>query len=341
MRVEWVFHKCHHIRGRAKSYWARKQARLERLLSTYADDLCGLRFTVYWHEQQEQFEVRAVLSLPTGTLVARSTCGTINGSLDAICDELVRSVKKHRHQLRKDYVYRRRRQDRESLSAAGALLRDDVARNRKHAFFDLLKPFLASLQHHAHREIQLLELEGTLPRRTVTARDVVDDVLTRAWEEFEDRPRKLELDVWLMGLLHKRLQEIIEEHQGEPLSQPLDEPAAREEASESDIDEADYWFEHAFGSPEPLTIEDLLPDFDAEEISNTLSEQEQREQLQQLLAEMPRKQRDVLLLTIAEGLDVEEVAAIEGCTPAEVQQYINAGRSWLAHRLASVMETSD
>jgi DNA-directed RNA polymerase specialized sigma24 family protein len=41
---------------------------------------------------------------------------------------------------------------------------------------------------------------GRVARHAVEADDVVDEVLARAWSDFDFRPRELSLDAWLNGI---------------------------------------------------------------------------------------------------------------------------------------------
>jgi ribosome-associated translation inhibitor RaiA len=113
MQVRWVFNRCDGQKERAKSYWQDKQPRLERLLTRYRDDQQTLRLTLYRRSQRDIWELRAVLHLPTGTLVAKSANETLGEVIDEILDELDGEIRRHTERLQKHCHYRRRRRRRE------------------------------------------------------------------------------------------------------------------------------------------------------------------------------------------------------------------------------------
>ncbi len=203
MVTYWVFNDCTDAeKQEAKDIWGKKyQPRIERLVSQVAPDLRELRLTVYHFPKPSQWEVRGVLHLPSGSLAAHERTESLEASLDKVAEELVREIKEHKSRLRQDYLYRRRRQLRQNLSAAGSLLDEDFQARRRDAFFQLLQPLLVNLYGYARHELRIRELEGKLPRNAYTPQDLVDDVLIRAWEEYQDRPPKMELDLWLTDLL--------------------------------------------------------------------------------------------------------------------------------------------
>lgn len=338
MKTHWVFNNCEEHKQSARALWDKKHDRIERLLKRYDPELCELHLTLYYHENRNFWELRAVLYLPTGTLAAHETKGTMHDVINIVADELAREIKRHKELVRKDYLYRRRRKQRQNLSAAGPLLGADVARNRREAFFNLLRPYMKSVRDHAERELSILEINGTLPAGEVTADDLVDDVMVRAFEQFEDRPAHLELDVWLIDLLHQRLDELVKKREPVLLSDipPLaeDEPLTPPE----DVDEQAFWLSRLFEREGPLTIEDLIPDCEATEAWESLSKEEQKERLQQALGRLPVVQREALLLHALEGFETSEIAMIQDRDEADVVADIQQARQKLAEELFGVSQ---
>ena len=85
--------------------WIRK---LARLLKAYEPDLVQLHgmFTKNPHNQEHSFSLN--LSLPTGTLHATGTGGTVRSSCKQAFSELEVQVKKHQSRLRHDYQWKRK-----------------------------------------------------------------------------------------------------------------------------------------------------------------------------------------------------------------------------------------
>lgn len=109
MATHWVFNDCdRQTKADAQSYWARKEGRLSRHLTSFAPDGQELRLTVSHQPQPPAFHVRAVLHLPTGKMVAEETDRQAHVALDRVAHMLVEELKRHKEHLRRDHVYRRK-----------------------------------------------------------------------------------------------------------------------------------------------------------------------------------------------------------------------------------------
>jgi RNA polymerase sigma factor (sigma-70 family) len=328
MQTHWVFNDCgERVKANLQACWEKKQPRLEKLLRPFRPELRELRLTVYRHEQPPRWEVRGVLHLPTGTLAAEETEADYKSALDRVADVLVREIKRHKERLRHDYVFRRKNRRREELIAASPMLERDVTQGRRQAFFDLLRPLLRSLHEHARRELRILELEDILPRGEVTATDLVDEVLTRAWQQFATRPAHRPLDLWLIDLLH----EIVQQWREQP--PPLAMTGQAKEPTEQAKEDEEWWTE-LLEETEPLAMEELVPSRDGQEVWEQLETEEQRKGLLQFLAELPAPQRQAFELHALEGFEAAEIAMVQDRSEAEVKSDIEAARQFLRERLS-------
>jgi RNA polymerase sigma factor (sigma-70 family) len=329
MQTYWIFNDCNEaLKANLQAYWEKKQPRLEKLLRPFRPALRELRLTVYRHEQPKRWEVRGVLHLPTGTLTVEETETDYRPALDSVADVLVKEIKRHKERLRHDYVFRRKKRRREELVAAGPMLERDVTQGRRQAFFDLLRPLLRSLHEHARRELRILELEDVLPKGEVTAEDLVDEVLTRAWQQFAARPAQRPLDLWLIDLLH----ETVEQWRQQP--PPVAMAGEAKEQVEQDKEKEEWWTE-LLEETEPLALEELVPGGDGNEAWERLETEEQRKWLLQVLAELPASQRQAFELHALEGFDAAEIAMVQDRSEAEVKADIEAARQFLRGRLSS------
>jgi DNA-directed RNA polymerase specialized sigma24 family protein/ribosome-associated translation inhibitor RaiA len=327
MKIHWVFNDCSEtVKAHMESYWEKKTTRLRRLLACYGSDLQDLRLTVYHHPQRSWYEVRAVLHLPTGTLVAEEQDKDPRAVLDRVADTLIYEIKRHKERIRRDQAYRRKTRRRDELSAAGPLLQRDTEIGRREAFFTLLRPMLRSLHDHARRELKVLELEGSLPPGLVTAADLVDEVLNLAWQRFGTRPRRLPLDLWLIDLLHETLGRWAKE----PPRLSLEDRARAGEAVPTGDQE---WWAQLLGYEEPLTLGDLIPGYEGTEPWEELAAEEQRDRLLSVLGGLPANQRQAFLLNALEGYDLAEIAMLQDRPESEVAADIEAARQALRSRL--------
>jgi RNA polymerase sigma factor (sigma-70 family) len=328
------------VKARLEAYWAKKLPRLQKVLVPYRTDLQEIRLTVYRHQQGPQrswYEVRGAIHLPTGTLAAQADDKDPQAALDRLTDALVTEIKRHKEHVRHDYVFKRKRRERADLSAAGPQLKEHVEAGRQEDFFRLLRPHLRFLRDHARHELRVLELNGMLHRREVTVADLLDEVASRAWERFADRPRHLSLDLWLTDLLHETLEEWVKQEprphdslEEKPDEAPPNAVPPMEERQEKE--EAEWWdelspFEHT------ILLEDLIPGSDETDAWDGLEAEEQRERVLSLLQKLPATQRRAFLLHALEDYDTAEIAMLQDRPESEVKADIEAARQTLRDRL--------
>lgn len=333
MKIHLVLHGCDEsMKASLESYWSKKLPRLENLLVPYPPDLQDVRLTVHRHEQNPQrawYEGRAVVHLPTGTLVAEANDKEPRTVVDRLADTLAREIKRHKERVRKDYVFKRKARARADLSAAGPLLERDREVGRREGFFELLRPLLGFLRDHARRELRILELEGVLHRNEVSAADVLNEVLSRAWERFAERPKRLALDLWLTDLLHEVLETWVKQ-------EPRPHASLAERAPEGNVSVGEQeWWAALLGHDDSFTLEDLLPGSAGTEAWDKLAAEEQRERLLSLVAELPTTQRQAFLLHALEDYDPAEIAMLQDRPESQVKADIEAARKALKERLVA------
>jgi RNA polymerase sigma factor (sigma-70 family) len=315
--IRWAFQDCDELRmERARRAWAEVWPRLERWLTTFPREPRRLLLTVRHDDRPARDEVRAVLILPTDTLVAEESADDAAVALKRVARTLGEEIKRHKDRLRHEHLQRRKSRRREVLGTAGPLLQRDAELGRSEAFFELLRPLLGTLREHARRELRIAELEGGLSKGQVTEDDLMDEVLLRAWRRFKHRPRWVALDLWLLGLLHQALGEWAEGM-----------PAAPRESPRRPGDEEE-WFAPLFGEEEPLGWEELLP-ADEDDPASRLEADEERERVLALLSELPAMQRRAFALRVLEGYEADDIARIQGRLESEVLADIEAARQAL------------
>ncbi|GIW97638.1 MAG: hypothetical protein KatS3mg111_0971 [Pirellulaceae bacterium] len=341
MDQHWVFDDVAEVdRQTARNRWDEKARPILKLLRSYEPDKLSLRLTLSHIERGNQWQLRAVLLLPTGTLVAESTKKSLEEAIDDVAATLRREVKKHKELVRRDYIVRRRIDRRANLSAAGSYLDADVEHRRREAFFRLLKPMISDLKKEVGRQLRFLRDEGLLREHGLTADDVIDDVLVAAWEQYSERPKKIDLHLWLAQLAQQRLRRACHEPVEEVLSEavepkPIDEPLTPEE----DVDEPDYWLERFETSYFESALEDFLVDPESAQWWENLSEEERQSRFQKALAALPEEQRDAIWLSIIAGYDLDEVAVIVGEDPGKLKSLIEEATQTLRQRIQAEAST--
>lgn len=325
MNVRWTFRQCTNAQKSAVTeYFQRKLSRLDQVLSRYSEKQRNLALTLHCNTARHSWHLRAVLRLPTGTLVTDAHGGEQHSIVDEMVEELVRHIQRHKAEVRKDHLKRRRRRRLVDQHTALPFLQADVDNRRTPAFFLLLKPLLNAVRDHARRELRLLELEGTIPRGEVTADDLVDDVLVAAWETFDERPQRMPLDVWLMGILHERLSELQKQFGDMKLSIPAEHASAEEQ--EKDIDDMSFWLSQALEPAAEATLEDVIPDEGSGNWWRELDDKDQHEHLMRFLQRLPKHVRQAFMLSEVEGFELSEIGFVLDRSESEIVKDIEQAR---------------
>ena len=337
MKTIWTFNDGDAEKERIQTYWAKKQSRIERLLKTYREDLKELWMTIYWHPKRKEWEARAVLHLPTGTIATQETRRSIEEALDILADELVRQIKRHRDQVRKDFVYRRRRQTRMDLSAAGPYIHNDVMEDRRESFLSLMRPLMRDVYDHARRELIILETQGSIPQNEYTAGDLLDEVLAQAWEEYKQKPEELELDVWLLNILHRKLAELVRSHKGEVSTNETVEGTRDDPYTpDSDVDRVAFWLERIFADNRDLTLGELIPDPESTAWMEAVAEEDIDATVRSALSRLPSDERQALMLHELAGYEDADIANILGVKQEDVPGLIEAAKAKLRDNLSAL-----
>lgn len=330
MKVHWAYHDCgDNLKGEIQSYAQKKLARVEKLLSRFRPSLRDMTITVFQRRQAsgERFEARTVLRLPSRTLVAQGLADGWREAIDLALDELANQVRRHKEKLRGDWVYKRKRRQREELSAAAPLLTEDREQARRKAFYQLLAPMMRTVESQARRELRLMELEGRVRAGEFGAVDVVDEVLLQAWQEYDERPRHLELDAWLTRILHGVLARLGKE----PLKASLEEPVAWEEPRKDEEDSG-------YAETEIPTLADLVIDDDEARAWEQIDPEEQRRIVEQELARLDLRQLETLLSHVLDGFDTAEIAMIQDRDEKEVLADLQSAREALRKGVVGQIE---
>ena len=137
MQVQWIFEGCKsELKKQCRSYWAKKQERLNRLLSGIPHGAKHLRIAIFYNQAQvEQFEARGVRKVPGRTLVAQFAEVELLAVLDSLADKLIAATKKFKERSSHFIRQNRKKHITEDLLEAESLLAWDEKAKRKESFF--------------------------------------------------------------------------------------------------------------------------------------------------------------------------------------------------------------
>lgn len=329
MRVQWTFKNCDDCREQATAYWSQKQQCLERPLTRIPGDQPQLNLALVRHHNRDAWELRANLKLGAQTLVAGDVNSQLSGAIDQVVTELAEKIRHRQEGLRSDYRRRRREQHREDMKNAEQHWFQEIPTEPR-ALFRLLKPHLRSIADYAHRELQLMEIEEVIPRGEWTADDLLDDVLLCAIDRFNNRRPNQPLDVWLLELLHERLDEL--QQQIKPISLVAPDLATRWGA-DHDICDEDHWMSPIFSDNGNIRVEELLLDRDMGAFWDKLTAEEQYCRLMEGLGHLSALQRRALMLHGVEGFAPSDIAIVLNLSEARAKQLIDQARKLCVEKL--------
>ncbi|WP_406696329.1 sigma-70 family RNA polymerase sigma factor [Singulisphaera sp. Ch08] len=335
MNSHWVFNGVDDaLKARLESTWAKELPRIQALLKRYPSDLQEIRLTISHHAARplgEFYEVKAVLQLPTGTLTAEANGRDPETLLDHVADSLVSQVKRHKGRVRREASTDEKARNRAELSAVLPVLQQRVESGDRENFFRLLRPLLGHLRDYVRRELRHLEMNGSLHRGEWTVEDVLDEVMVRAWDRFSNRPRDLELDLWLTKLVDEAMSALIMQEPRPHLSLEVSAEEIMPDAVPRP-DESEWWADLR-DETEHYSLGDLIPDIEGTNSWEELEAEGQQDRLLSLLDELPPAQRQAFILYALENYQTGEIAKLQGRPEAQVKAEIKAARERLRERL--------
>jgi DNA-directed RNA polymerase specialized sigma24 family protein len=195
---------------------------------------------------------------------------------------------------------------------------------RGRAFISFLSPLVAALAPYVQREIRVREYDGTLVGESITASDILDEVLVSAWERFPRRAKTLALDLWLVQLADECIERLGKcEH---PQSLEDETPVPKSELEEMS------WAELAIPS-EAIELRDLVPAAEQIDAWDGLDFESKQEHVAKLFAGLPRERRQAFVLKVVHGFNSAEIADFQGRSVADVESDIAAASAAIERRV--------
>jgi DNA-directed RNA polymerase specialized sigma24 family protein len=232
---------------------------------------------------------------------------------------------------RKGSIFKRRVRARADFKGAGAMLQHDVEIGKRDEFIKVLRPLLGHLGQHARRELRIMEANGTLYPGQVIFGHLLDEVVTRAWLQFADRPQWMALDLWLTKILDEILEETI--HENERIHGPI--VGQTDEMSRQDLPQVDdqEWWAWLLGEDDTVTEDNAVVSGQSTWAEEFLEAEELMYRIHALLGELPKAQRRAFVLNVFEAYEVSEIAMLQDRSEKDVLDDIEVARNQLRERL--------
>jgi DNA-directed RNA polymerase specialized sigma24 family protein len=297
MEMHWTYEGCDtEDEARIERYWDRQRIELDGKLAELVDVPSELRLAVECLDSVPEWTIHAALHVPGRTLVAQSTTRSPEQCIDLVIRGLAEEIDRL-HDAPTSVVQRR-----EGLDEMLPLLTTWRSQARSRSFMSFLSPIVETLGSYVQRELQIREREGAVSSEGLSAVDILDEVLIRAWDQFFDRPGEMPLDLWLVRLSDQVLDQMGQRVADESIDD--EHPTPSRESRESERDE---WIEQAT-YPETIALSELLPDGPGIDSWDDLELDAKQAHLAAMLANLDREQRQAFVLSVAHGYDLAEIA---------------------------------
>lgn len=301
--------------------WERILPELEANLESLSVPATELRMAIDHEDESPEWRINAALHFPGRTIAVEARANDIPQAMDDLLVGLASEV----DQVQDTTVQISKRL--EGLDAVVEFLEQCHVRERRATFMSFLTPIVSSLASYAHRELQIREIEGALPSTELSTMDILDESLVRAWSEFGTRPRKLSLDAWILRLMDRILDAECKHRPLESLDDELPLP------STEPLSQRDYWQEQTT-YPETIEVHELMAGPREASAWDDTDAEVKQEKSANLLAGLPRQQRQALLLCSVHGFSETEIADFQDRSLADVKHDIESANEHLARRLS-------
>jgi len=329
-----------HIKGGAK-LTDEVEAIVQQALDRYGERITRVDVflsDVNSSQKSGERDKRCVMEARLGDLnpvIVTHRGSSLDQAVGGATDKLEKTLK--RALGRKDSIFRRRVRERAEFTGAGPVLQHDVETGKRDEFMKVLCPLMGHLGQHARRELRIMEANGTLhPGQVIFAR-LLDEVVTRAWLQFTDRPRWMALDLWLTKILDEILEESI--HDDERILGPVVSQA--DEVSRQNVPHLDdqEWWVWLLGKDETMNEDDAVRSGQNSWAEEFLEAEELMYRIHALLGEVPKVQRRAFVLNVLEAYDVSEIAMLQNRSENDVRHDIETARVQLRERLCASVKS--
>jgi RNA polymerase sigma factor (sigma-70 family) len=303
-------------------------AKIQKRLQVFRPELIHLKGLVEQNSAREGTTVSLNLRLPSGQMAVHESAPNPTAALKAAFDDLLGQIGRHKDLLRNSHRWKRRRAAErrpapevpfgETIAslppstASGEEIRSYVNAN------------LRRLQLFVERELYMRENSGQLDPDSISVEEIVDEAVARALDDRIEKPDLMGLEAWLYRLAIQGMDDV---NSHLPASESdVNLQGVRRRRNERASDEPRMQFHQP---DEAMTTESGIADTGMatpEEIAYT---DEMFTLVQFALEGASPHDRETFILHALEGFSVDEIAAITGRRPEEVQQAIGRTREKL------------
>lgn len=315
-----------------------KISKLEQHLQHFPPDAVHLLISLERHPKTERFTAALTLRVPSNILHSEKEAKDDPvPAFDKAIKALLRELEDFKAELRHEEGWRRKGR-RVGLHVMKPLRFTETPHptgptSLADILAEMIKRYHGRLLYHVERQLQRDQNDGEIPRDSIKAEAVVDEVVRQALSAPGKKPDDISYRMWLYSLVRRELKRRYRE---------LRMDGARNVSLEemtplADINDADQDY-GAQQPPEIMEVRlepplaswgDLLVDTSHLSPDAVAAEHDLIDFLHQATVDWPEKERAVFDLHFLEGFDVDEVALLEGLRPPQAAEMIAAVQSRL------------
>jgi RNA polymerase sigma factor (sigma-70 family) len=307
-------------------------ATLERKVKKFSRDLVYLRLLLDKNLSRLLYSVSMILELPGKTLVTKEEGRELSKCLRQAFVKIERQLDAYKAALRREHLWKRPAM-RERLCRS-KIAATPVEQQNRGVFFSAVIRNLARLYEWVRHQLAYLEAVGDLAKGELTAEEVVDTVILRAYGDFVRAPDARDLASWLVQLASEQLRIEIDRLKSEREQTVRIEENVPETPPHEAVSTIGEEILEFYQPDEDLKLEDIFPD---EEISTpeefVAAKEDLLERVNAALAGMPREWRLTLRLRYAVGLAGAELAEALDRPEPEIERNLEYARQHLRQSL--------
>ena len=278
-----------------------KIAKFDRHLAHFSPDAVHLQMVLEKHPRKDRYLASLTLRVPSDILHSEEAGRDLIGVFDEAVKSLLRKLKSYKSSLHGEEFWKRkeRREKLHMLKACGFALEPQDEGKGPHTHKDVVRELFQ--QHykeflrHVRRHILQDELAGDLPKDTVNARDILNEVARRAEAKADAGPKRGSWLTWFYRLIHQELK-----RQHRLLKQKKRKQVGKAKTSREDTK---VTARQARTDDVSRHVVEVPPD-------KIAARKDVVAQLEQDMRNWPRPEREVFELYYVEGFDPEEIAMV-------------------------------
>ena len=305
--------------------------KLRKRLQVFRPDLVSLYATVD-EGHRTGTAVSLNLRLPSGQLAATETSDRPEAAVKAVFSDLLEQLTKHKDHLRSSHKWPRTRRDGRHRPIPQVPFEETLAavKPEKVNVEDIsgfVNMNLPRLQRSIERELRYREANGTLRPGQIAPDEVLDEAISRALDDREERPERVALEPWMHRLAMRAIDRLMNQTRPENGSVSLDSqirPGITVEGTGSDEGMMQY-----HQPDETFTNENVIADMRTTSPEDVAATDEIVGMVETALRHAKPEDREAFILFTMEGFTTHEISVIAGRKPEDVRASISAARDLL------------